>query len=263
MCSVVRTISITPGGEVSAYARLSVPLASGTYEVAVTKYRTRKEGRSNEAGGSTEGELFKDRLVEASDHAILQELSRTELVRVFTGKAPRSAIVSVLRWIDQCNLLDPTLDKRTGLQKICDYYCGLDCNGFVGNWANDNQVTAIDPVTVPYEMGWPFAGWKRQSLQEIQPYDIIVWHGHVAAVHSLNPVDEARPWIRTAQVAEAYNHGIACEERTLSATGQAGLFDVSGHGFGSAEVFGIGLERLGEGHVRLDRDRPRPWPPMS
>ena len=235
-------IILTPKDEVECYAQLRVPLDSGIYQVAIRKYRCSNPtfGKDPGHGGTQEAVRFKDRVLRAGGRGIVDQLGASAFVGVFVGKGARRDIIAVLTHVDRCGLLDSSLDKQAALQKICDDYIGLDCNGFVGNWADENCISPIGPSTPPSGMGHTFRRSKRATLQDIQPYDILVWHNHVAAVESIGPLVGGGMPHRVAVVCEAYG-AIMCRERNLRPSGQAGQFMVADHTWAAAEAFGVGL----------------------
>ncbi len=240
-------ITMTPKDTVDAYSNIKVVLASGTYQVSIVKYRCDNKAFGKDAahGGTQDAIVFKDRVLGAvGAKKIFAVMSAQEFVGVFLGKGSRDNIVQVLKWCDEKNLLDPKLlkiSKQSALQQICDDYIGLDCNGFVGNWANDNAITSIGPSTPPATMGHTFPRNKRATLEDIRPYDILVWNEHVAAVEDIGPVvgGPAMPH-RVATVCEAYG-AIMCQDRIIRPAGQPGKFQVAAHAWAAAEAYGVGL----------------------
>ena len=245
MAGPLLPITMTPKDTVDAYAKITVTLPpTSTYQVSVVKYRCDNKafGKDADHGGTQEAIKFKDRVLGAmGSKAIFAVMSAQEFVGVFLGKGSRDDIAQVLQWCDQKGLLNPKLSKQAALQKICDDYIGLDCNGFVGNWANDNRITSVTPSTPPSGMGHTFAKNKRATLADIQPFDILVWNEHVAAVQAIGPVvgGPAMPH-RVATVCEAYG-AIMCQDRIIRPAGQPGKFQVAAHAWAAAEVYGIGL----------------------
>lgn len=234
---------LTPKQEIDAYASITVPIAGSNYNVSITKYRCANTafGKDPQHGGTQDAVKFKDKLLGASGGAVLKSMSATDFVGVFMGKGARADIVTVLQWCDQYGLLDKKLDKQKALQQICDDNIGLDCNGFVGNWANDAGVKTLTPTTPPATMGQSFIKNRRSALEEIQPYDIFYWNEHVAAVDSIGPVEGTpKSPRRRAIICEAYG-AIMCQERIILPGSRPGYFQVAAHPWAEAQACSINL----------------------
>ena len=122
------------------------------------------------------------------------------------------------------------------MQAICDKYIGLDCNGFVGNWAAENGVKRFTSQTAPPDIARVFPE-KRASLSEVEPLDVLVWSSHVAVIDDISA--DTTNGRMMVWVAEAFGR-IMYRPLTLAITTQPGRFSLTTHG-GSAVIFPIGL----------------------
>lgn len=78
-------------------------------------------------------------------------------------------------------------DPQAGLQWVSDQFCGLDCNGFVGNYFRAIGMQYPGPESSPGEINQS-ARTHRATVQEIQPFDVVVWtnNSHVAIIDSVD-----------------------------------------------------------------------------
>jgi hypothetical protein len=93
------------------------------------------------------------------------------LVRVFTGKGSPSEVKDALWLAHRYGFITNPNRKRAGsrtLKEYTDAFCGLDCNGFVGNFEGIDPSTPVDSY-----------GEKSQRLSSVDDIDTgttLVWH---------------------------------------------------------------------------------------
>ncbi len=224
--------SILPRTLVDAYGAIQVTLDGGsTCTVSVRNYKCRNPS----FGGTVKAEAFKDELLFASKMKVLSDLPAQRLVDVFTGKGRIGDIALALRLVVRYGVVGTTGDVEGELQKVCDEHIGLDCNGFVGNWASSNGITTFGAQTAPLDIGRAYPD-KRKTLKDMQALDVIVWSNHVAVLEDTSVgTDESE----VCDVAESFG-SIMYRPLIISRTPTPGQFTVLGHG-GTAVIFSIGL----------------------
>lgn len=93
------------------------------------------------------------------------------IVRAFTGKASPSEVKDVLWLAHRYGFITNPERKRRdsrALKEYTDAFCGLDCNGFVGNFEG------IDPSTPVDSFG--ARPLRLTSVQDIDAGTTLVWH---------------------------------------------------------------------------------------
>ena len=105
---------------------------------------------------------------------------------VHSGKGSPEEIAIALHLVSRYKLYDKiyATDPAAGVRDYCDRYIGLDCNGFVGNYAR-----AIGKAKVPNTPIGSYAPDKarRTRIEDVQANDVLVWpdFGHIAVIHSI------------------------------------------------------------------------------
>lgn len=123
--------------------------------------------------------------VHLSNAEVLRKLP-TLMVHVHTGKGSPEEIATALHLISRYKLYDPKFasDPAAGVRDYCDKYLGLDCNGFVGNYAR-----AIGKNKVPNTLIQQYAPVeaRRKRIEDVQANDVLVWtdFSHIAVIHSV------------------------------------------------------------------------------
>ena len=227
----------SPKDFMDLYAGIVVTLDSGSLvTVDVHNYKC-----SNPSfGGTVEEQKYKDKVLDASKHQILKEMTASEFVGVFTGKGKIADIAKCLALCERYGMLDPKKDVAAQLQSICDKYIGLDCNGFVGNWATANGITRFNSQSAPADIASLYRN-KRKSLDDIEDFDVLGFPNHIAVVQSVGSlIGKDRLQVT---VAESFGK-MMCVDRTLSKSAQAGKYSLSGHG-SSCVAFDTGLTVFG------------------
>jgi hypothetical protein len=104
---------------------------------------------------------------------------------VHSGKGSPEEIAIALHLVAKFKLYDKKIaSEAAGIKDYCDKYIGLDCNGFVGNYARaigrskgpSTPIGAYDPKSI-----------LRTKLEDVQPDDVMVWpdHGHITVIDSI------------------------------------------------------------------------------
>ena len=105
---------------------------------------------------------------------------------VHSGKGSPEEIAIALHLVSRYKLYDKIYasDPAAGVRDYCDKYIGLDCNGFVGNYAR-----ATGKAKVPNTPIGSYAPDKvrRTRIEDVKADDVLVWpdNGHIAVIHSI------------------------------------------------------------------------------
>lgn len=194
-----------PADMLHTYKNMECSVGGGTAVVSVNKYRNANKP-SAEKGGCQHALVIKDRLRGVAKDAWPRAGGVAAYVEVFMGKGSPWAIASVLETFAvysdafinayknskgtpeaKCAaiLANDDITWEQTLQKICDEYIGLDCNGFVGNWLKVvqpdfklNQNHKADEVRTK-------AKTYRTELAQIEFWDVMCYtqNEHIAAVN--------------------------------------------------------------------------------
>jgi hypothetical protein len=205
-------MSFQPSQARAKYKSITVLLDAPTaaVPVAVTRYACSVYGR-----GQEERRQFRERLHRASAADQLG-LTEHEFVDVFTGKGMPDAIAKCLRLAARHRVYchagpgagaGAGLDAAAGIRQVADSYVGLDCNGFVGNWARMAGVRHATAQRAPLD--WLSHTRVRRRLEDVSPFDVLVWANgcHIAVLENCDaPTASARR--RHAEVAESSTGGI-------------------------------------------------------
>lgn len=129
----------------------------------------------------------------ALSHLSIPELLkrwRVQMMSVHSGKGSPEEIQVCLHLIAIYGLYDKKkhgTDSAAGVREYCDNYIGLDCNGFVGNFAR-----AIGAGKEPNTPIYSYApkGKRRLKLEDVRANDVLAWtdNGHIAVIDSISPV---------------------------------------------------------------------------
>ena len=117
--------------------------------------------------------------------------SKPWIARVYMGKGWPADIAMTLRLVAKYKLYDSHLDVTIGVKKYCDNYIGLDCNGFVGNYARALGSLSLTPNT--YIGSFAPEAKRRTRLEDVRPNDVMVFtdFGHINVIHSTYPIEAA------------------------------------------------------------------------
>jgi hypothetical protein len=197
-----------PSQMISAYASIQVPLMVGPpVTVSVQRYACQHPGYGT---GQTERMQIKDRLLGAIGGVRglgNRQMTPSQFVGVFSGKGTIADIARCLSWMSELRIFhhirssrtDETLPMQTRLQRVCDDYIGLDCNGFVGNWAIYNRVANASASHAPLD--WLGSRTIRTSIDQIAQYDVVVWAGgtHIGMVEFITSTAETSATVSFAE----------------------------------------------------------------
>ena len=256
-----RPSSSLPSSMIAAYSRITVQLDAPliSVQVNVQKYACQHPGYGT---GQAERMHYKDRLlgVIGGGRGIAQNgMTPSRFVGVFSGKGTMDDIATCMRLAVRHRIFhhtrtiaaDGLLPYQLLLQRVADDYVGLDCNGFVGNWAIYNAVPGASASHFPLD--WLSGRTARRTLADIQPFDVIVWASgnHIAMVETVaNLSAEGRS--RTVGCAESSRGGMVLHAgtqisllRTLAATprGMAAPFSLHNDIHGQDAVVIVSMAR--------------------
>lgn len=177
--------------------------------------------RRPDYGGTADAEEVKDGFLAASRREIIAEAGGAQpLVGVFTGKGSPEDFATMLSLVysykaaflklyakatgvrGACARLLARHDGRPRemLQAFCDAYLGLDCNGFVGNFARRVAPKSPGPSHLPSAY-YHARKARRTKREDVELFDVIVWANftHVAIIDSFLDVPDGHASIRVAQ----------------------------------------------------------------
>ena len=218
-----RPSSSLPSSMIAAYSRINVQLDAPLMSVSVTvqKYACQHPGYGT---GQAERMQYKDRLLGAISGGrgiAANGMTASRFVGVFSGKGTMDDIATCMRLAVRHRIFhhartlvaDAHLPYQSLLQRVADDYVGLDCNGFVGNWAIYNAVPGASASHFPLD--WLAGRTARRTLAELQQYDVVVWAGgtHIGTIESLgNMATDGRS--RTVGFAESSRGGMVLHAGT-------------------------------------------------
>jgi hypothetical protein len=149
------------------------------------------------AGGPTisEGDLGLN-LAGALVHLAVPELLkrwRIRMMAVHSGKGSPEEIQVCLHLVAIYGLYDKKkfgTDTAAGVRDYCDKYVGLDCNGYVGNFARELGTGKEPNTPIP---SYAPKNKRRTKIEEVQANDVLAWtdNGHIAIIDSIDPVSTA------------------------------------------------------------------------
>jgi hypothetical protein len=163
------------------------------------------------------------------------------IVHVFTGKGSPSEVKDALWLAHRYGFITNPNRKRPGsrtLKEYTDAFCGLDCNGFVGNFEG------IDPNTPISSYGAP--SQRLSSVDAIDAGTTLVWHApswdkpwaHIAVIDAV--IARGDPLTFTVVQSGGPIQGVHSEVWTKKAkevmTDKNGHLYLSGFG-GAAKVY--------------------------
>jgi len=108
-----------------------------------------------------------------------ESVNTVGLASVFTGKGSPENIAQALRLALAFELV-----TEAGLQKYCDDYIGLDCNGYVGNYLVKEGCTIVGPSTPANAYAFVKEQYRVSTLADVRYQSVLTWKntGHVAIV---------------------------------------------------------------------------------
>jgi hypothetical protein len=99
-------------------------------------------------------------------------VTAASIVRVFTGKGSPSDVKDALWLAHRYGFITNPKRKRAGsraLKEYTDAFCGLDCNGFVGNFEGIDPSTSVDKFGALSQ--------RLSSVDDVDAGTTLVWHG--------------------------------------------------------------------------------------
>lgn len=137
------------------------------------------------AGGNSEGERFPIPPACGDLHYCFMDrfYDWSKIVHVHTGKGSPQEISEVMSAAVVTGVIHPD-----SIYEYIDDHVGLDCNGFVGNWAAQNHIkVAGSKASANLSLRYYASrnqDKKRRSIDEIRQGDVLVWvtDPHIAAV---------------------------------------------------------------------------------
>jgi hypothetical protein len=223
-------MSLSPVGFVKKYLNLCVTtdprndldhleyLVWNVY-VRISHYQINGSSRAVMALHVAEKPLVKKMLAEAKNwHGCIEvgkqllfssEVNKT-IWRSFVGKGSPDDIALTLRLAVRYGLTHPA-----ALRSYCDRYLGLDCSGFVANYANSELGMNFDVANTAANSFAPL-NMRRASIDDVQPLDVLVWSqtNHVAIIDSLDQdrinfdrMKSASPNLSSLECTVAESHG--------------------------------------------------------
>lgn len=205
-----------PANLLDCYKNMDVSVGGENVSVAVNKYKNANHGSA--PSGCDAALKVKDALKNVAHDAWDRAGGPYAYVGVFSGKGSPWEITAVLETFaiysdkfistfkrmgkstpqGQCALIleDDTISWEETLQKICDSFIGLDCNGFVGNWLKVVQPEFKFNENVKSNDVKRKAQAIRKDPTEFEYWDILcyVQNEHIAAIHTA-ATTPGRHWI--------------------------------------------------------------------
>jgi hypothetical protein len=193
---------VPPSAYVNRYKQIGVRTHDGQIkQVSMSRYLCNRA----EDGGVGDSPKFWQAIVQAARDAKIWYGSdaANRAGQCFWGKGTPNDVANALRIVDEVASTNPEhaalkpfgaiLKGEDRINKVCQEYIGLDCNGFVGNYAKENRLPQADPNLVPAL--WANLGPRgndgkpkwRAKVGEICPLDVLIWHGgaHIAIIDSV------------------------------------------------------------------------------
>jgi hypothetical protein len=114
------------------------------------------------------------------------------IVRVFTVKGLPSELEDALWLAHRYGFINNAQRKRAGsrsLKEYTDAFCGLDCNGFVGNFEGIDPNTPVDSYGAQSQ--------RLSSVDDLNAGTTLVWYAPA----------KAKPWAHLAVIDTVYTRG--------------------------------------------------------
>jgi hypothetical protein len=129
----------------------------------------------------------------------LETVHAAELAQAYIGKGTPEIIASALRLAEAFGLV---AGNTAAMQKYCDQYIGLDCNGFVGNYLKQEGSKLVGPSTSAKAGSFMPEIRRHASLADVKYRSVLCWKnvGHVAIIDLLYPPVLAAPKFDTEVV---------------------------------------------------------------
>ena len=191
---------ITPRQFMSQYHQLNVTSDDGSQltGLIVDHYRnnnSKPETQHHTGPGKSKLELIRTGIRKLGKtqtdvtHYQGQPVSDMAMRRTFAGKGAPREIAGTLAVAMRVGVIKPDgAGLRGPTQLFCDRYIGLDCNGFVSNYALAADVTRYGPSENAGIRLFNIVANRRQSIAAVRPFDVLIWtdNGHIAVIDSFD-----------------------------------------------------------------------------
>jgi hypothetical protein len=106
------------------------------------------------------------------------------LAQAYIGKGTPEIIASALRYAEAFGLV---AGNASAMQKYCDEYIGLDCNGYVGNYLKAEGSKLVGPSTSANAGSFMPESRRLSKLADVKYRSVLCWKsaGHVAIIDTL------------------------------------------------------------------------------
>ncbi len=110
-----------------------------------------------------------------------EAVNTAELAQAYIGKGTPEIIALALRLAEAFGLV---AGNAAAMQKYCDDYIGLDCNGFVGNYLLQEGSKLVGPSTSANASSFMPELKRFTKLQDVKYRSVLCWKntGHVAII---------------------------------------------------------------------------------
>lgn len=114
-------------------------------------------------------------------------VNTAELAQAFIGKGTPEIIAQALRLAEALGLVQPIV---LAMQKYCDDYIGLDCNGYVGNYLRSEGSPVVGPSTSANASSFLPPAYRLSKLEDVTYRSVLCWKntGHVAIIDWMQPL---------------------------------------------------------------------------
>jgi hypothetical protein len=168
-------------------------------------------------------------------HPDYLSINVSAITRTFVGKGSPSDIAFTLNLATIFGMVKPDV---ASVQSYCDAYIGLDCSGFVTNFANIVLNADIDVMNKSATSYRDPANVRRKEIGAIQPFDAMAWAhtNHVAVIDALDMdwlrlvankrADGSLKGMRVLVVESNGSHGLSDDMYTIQSVDSHGVFSV-------------------------------------
>jgi hypothetical protein len=137
---------------------------------------------------SSQARLFPGLLGSLAMAEVLQRIQKAMWL-VHAGKGSPEEIAVALHLVAKYKLYDTKFrdNPAQGVADYCERYIGLDCNGFVCNYANANGISKSQSTSIDQYVP---AGRRRAKLEDIRPNDVLAWtdYSHINIIQSTDAI---------------------------------------------------------------------------
>jgi hypothetical protein len=110
-----------------------------------------------------------------------ETVNASELAQAYIGKGTPEIIARALRLAEAFGLV---AGNSSAMQKYCDEYIGLDCNGYVGNYLKQEGSKLVGPSTSANASSFMPELRRFTKLEDVKYRSVLCWKntGHVAII---------------------------------------------------------------------------------